>query len=162
MESALSEGCRTIEVAELHRVTLGVGRYSSLAVAVEVGRIADLEVGHRTAVVGIGLGAVLLHKVAVGREDNLVAVDSGYEEELHMAAEEEGTPVVGGMDCVEKVRMVIVEVVGSPGCTGPAVHILPAAGGTEAVDPVRLLHLADSRRVGPRSGLPAHILEKVR
>ncbi len=149
-------------MAELHRVTLGVGRYNSLAVAVEVGHIADLEVVHRTAVVGIDLGVVLLHKVAVGREDSLAAVDSGYGEELHMAAEEEGIPVVGGMDCVEEVRMMIVEVEGSTGCTGPAVHILPAAEATEAVDPVRLLHLADSPRVGPRSGLPAHILEKVR
>lgn len=161
MESALSEGCRTIEVAELHRATLGVGRYNSLAVAAEVGHIAALEVVHRTAVVGIGLGAVLLHKVAVGSEDNLAAVDSGYGEELHMAAEEEGIPVVGSMDCVEKVRMMIVGV-GSPGCTGPAVHILPAAEVTEAVDPVRSLHLADSRRVGLRSGLPAHILKRVR
>ena len=75
----------------------------------------------------------------------------------------EGIPVAGGMDCVEELRMVIVGMVGSPDCTGPAVHILLAAAEVaEVADLVRLLHLADTLRVAPRSGLPAHILEGMR
>lgn len=42
MESALSEGRRKIEVAELHKVTLGVGHHKCFAVVVEVVHIADL------------------------------------------------------------------------------------------------------------------------
>ena len=76
MESALSEGCRTTGEAELHRVTLGVGRHKSLAVVVEVVHIADLEEEYYGAVGGIDLGAVVLRTVAVG-EDTLAAVDLG-------------------------------------------------------------------------------------
>ena len=43
VESALSEGRRKIEVAELHKVTLGVGHHKCFAVVVEVVHIADLE-----------------------------------------------------------------------------------------------------------------------
>ena len=39
--------------------------------------MAGLEEGHCTAVVGIGLGVVLLHKVAVGEEDSPAVVDLG-------------------------------------------------------------------------------------
>lgn len=60
-------------MAELHRVTLGAGHYRSLVVVAEGVRMADLEEGHHTAVVGIGLGAVVLRKVAVGK-DTLAAV----------------------------------------------------------------------------------------
>ena len=72
-------------------VMLGVGRYSSPAVMVEVDHTAGSEEGHHTAVVGTGLGVVVLHKMTVGEEDTLVAVNFGYAEE--------GTLVVGGMDC---------------------------------------------------------------
>lgn len=152
-------------MVELRRATLGVGQQNCLAVVVEVGDMADLEEGHRTGVVGIGLGVVLLlHKVAVGKEDSPAVVDLSYEEEDHMAAVGvEGIPVAGGMDCVKELRMVVVGMVGSPGYTGPAVHILLAAAEvTEAADLVRSLHLADTLRVAPRSGLPARILEGVR
>lgn len=82
MESALSEGCRRTGEAELHRVTLGVGRHNSLGVVAEVVHIAGLEeeyyvaVGYHVAVGGIVLGAVVLRTVAVG-EDTLAAVDLG-------------------------------------------------------------------------------------
>lgn len=55
------------------------------------------------------------------------------------AAEVEGMLVVGGMDCVVGLRMVVVEVVGSPGCTDPGLNVHLAAGAeTEAADLVRL------------------------
>ena len=76
MESALSEGCRRTGEAELHRVTLGVGRHKSLAVVVEVVHIAGLEEEYFVAWGGTGLGAVVLRTVAVG-EDTLAAVDLG-------------------------------------------------------------------------------------
>lgn len=92
--------------------------------------------------VGIGLGAVVLRKVTVGREDALAAVDLGSEEEPHKAAEVEGILAEEGMDCEKELRTVVVGVVGSPDCNGPAVHILPAAAAaaavTEAADLVRL------------------------
>lgn len=88
--------------------------------------------------VNIGLGAVVLRKVTVGRED-LAAVDLGFEEEPHKAAEVEDILAAEGMDCEKELRTVVVGAVGSPGCNGPAVHILPAAAAvTEAADLVRL------------------------
>lgn len=126
-----------IEVAEPHRVMLAVGRHNSLAVEVGLVHKAGLKVGHYTAAVGTGLGAVVLRKVAVEKEDSLAAVDICYGEELHMAAAEaEDTLVVEGMDCVKQLGMVVVGVAGSHGCTGPAVRMLPGAV-TEAADPVR-------------------------
>ena len=80
-------------------VMLGVGRYSSPAVVVEVDHTAGSEEGHHTAVPDTDLGAVVLHKMIDGKEDTLVAVNLGYAEEVHMAAAEEGMLVVGGMDC---------------------------------------------------------------
>lgn len=133
MESALSEVCRRIEAAELHRVTLGVGRYTSLVVAAELVHMAGFEEGHHAAVVGIGLGAVVLRKAAVGK-DNLAAVELYYEEEVHMAAVE-----VEGMDYVMGLHMVVDVVEGIPGCTVPGLDIhLAAAAGKEAADLVRL------------------------
>lgn len=67
--------------------------------------------------VGIGLGAVVLRKVAAG-EDSLAAVGLNYGEEVRMAAAEvEGilVVVVEGMDYVKKLHMVVVGVVGNPG-----------------------------------------------
>ena len=134
-------------------VTLGVARHNSLAVEVEVEHSAGLEEGHRTAVVGIGLGAVVVHKMTVGKEDTLAAVGSGYEEGLRMAAAElEGMLVVEGMDCVKGPHMVAVAVVGNPGCTGLEVHILLDAAVREVADLVDTLHVAR---------LPVHILEQV-
>ena len=166
--SAQSEKFRRIGVVELHRAMLEV----------EPVHIADLEEGHRV-VVGIGLEAVVLRKVAAGVEDILAAVDLGYGEEVHKAsaedlghgeevhttaavdlgygeevhmavAEVEGIPVVGGMDYVEELRMVA------------GVRILPAAAVKEGADLVLLSHLADSLRVGPHSDLLAHIFEEAR
>lgn len=112
--------------------------------------------------VGIGLGAVVLRKVTVGREDALAAVDLGSEEEPHKAAEVEGILAEEGMDCEKELRTVVVGAVGSPGCNGPAVHILPAAAAvTEAADLVRLWHLVDTLRVELHPGHPAHSLEMV-
>ena len=134
-------------------VTLGVERHNSLAVEVEVDHTAGLEEGHRTAAVGIGLGAVVVHKMAVGEVDTLAAVGLGYEEELRMAAEHlEGMLVVGGMDCVKGLHMVAVAVVGNPGCTGLEVHNLLAAAVTEVADLVHTLRVAR---------LPVHTLEQV-
>ena len=148
MVSALSERWRRLGVAELHRVTLEVGRCKSLDVVVEPVRIADLEEGH-SVVVDIDLEAVVLRKVAVGVGGSLAAVDLGYGEEVHMAAAEvEGILVVGGMDCVKELRMVL-----------GGVHILPAAAVKEAADRVLLSHLVDTLRVGRRSDPLAHILE---
>lgn len=123
---------------ELHRVKLGVGRHKSLAVVVELVRIVDLEEGHHTAVVGNGFEEVALRKVAVEMTGALAAVGLGYEEHVHMAAAEvEGILVVAGKDCAKELRMVFVGVVGSPGCTGPAVHThYVAAAVTEAADQV--------------------------
>lgn len=89
--------------------------------------------------VDIGLGVVALRKVAVGK-DTLAAVDLGYGEEHHMAdAEMGGILVVVSMDCVKELRMVVVGVVGSPGCTGPAVDMRSvAAAVTAAASLVRL------------------------
>ena len=149
--SVLFERCRRTGVAELHRVMLEVGRCKSLVVVVEPVHIVDSEEGH-SVVVGIGLEAVVLRKIAVGVEDSLAAVDLGYGVEVHMAAAEvEGIPlVVGGMDYVKELRMVV------------GVHILPAAAVKEAADQILLSHLADSLRVGHRSDLLAHILEGAR
>lgn len=125
-----------IEVAEPRRVMLAVGRHNSLAVEVGLVHKAGLKVGHYTAAVGTGLGAVVLRKVAVEKGDTLAAVDICYGEELHMAAAEaEDTLVVEG-DCVKQLGMGVVGVAGSHGCTGPAVRMLPGAV-TEAGDPVR-------------------------
>ena len=134
-------------------VTLGAGRHNSLAVEVGVGHTAGLKEGHRTAVVGIGLGVGVVHKMTVGKEDTRAAVGLGYEEGLRMAAAElEGMLVVGGRDCVKELHMVAVAVVGNPGCTGLEVHILLAAAATEVADLVHTLRVAR---------LPAHILERV-
>ena len=125
-------------MAEPRRVTLGVEHHNSLAVVVEVGHMVDLEEGHHTAAMGIGLGEEVLRRVAVGKEGIHGFVGLGYGEELHMAAAGvEGMLVVEDMDCVKALHMVVVAVVGSPGCTGLGVYTL---------------------RV-PRYGLPAHILE---
>lgn len=128
---------------------------------VEAVRIAGLEEEHRTAVVHIALEAVVLRMVTVEGEGTL-PVDWDYEEEVRMAAAEaEGTLVVEaveGMDCVKGLRMVVAEVVGSPGYTGPAVHTLPvAAAVTEAADLIPSYHPANTLRGGPRSVPLAHI-----
>lgn len=134
-------------------VTLGVERHNSLAVEVVVDHTAGLKEGHCTAVVDIGLVAAVVHKVAVGKEDTLAAVDLGYEEELHTAAEHlEGMLVVEGMDCVKGPHMVAVAVVGNPGCTGLEVHILLVVAVRGVADLVHTLHVAR---------LPAHTLELV-
>ena len=120
-------------------VMLGVGRYRCHAV-VEVAHIAGWQEGRYIAVEGIGLGVVVLRKVTVGKEDKFAAVDLGYEVEVHKAAAEvEGILVVGGTDCVKELRTLVVEVVDSHGCIGPALHILHAAAvATEAGDLARL------------------------
>lgn len=131
----------------------------------EEDRIAGLEEEeHHTAVVCIGLEAVVLRTVTVEKDDTLTAVDWDYGEEVHMAAAEvEGILVVEDTDCVKELRMVVAGVAGSPGCIGPGAHILPvAAAVTEAADLVRSSHLADTLRGGPRSVLLAHILEGAR
>lgn len=110
----------------------------------ELDHTAGLKEGHRTAVEGTGLGAVVVHKMAAGEEGNLAAVDLGYGEEVHTAA------VEGGTDCVKELRMVAVVVVDSPGCIGSGVGILPAAGMMEVADLVHTLPVA-------HQGLPAHI-----
>ena len=125
-------------MVEPRRVTLGVEHHNWLAVVVEVGHMVDLEEGHHTAAMSIGLGEEVLRKMAVGEEDSHAAVGLGYGEERHMvAAGMECILVVGDMDCVKALRMVVVAVVGSPGCTGLGVYTL---------------HV-------PHYGLPAHILE---
>ena len=75
---------------------------------------------------GVGLAGVVVHKVAVGKVGTLAAVDSGYEEEAHMAAGVEDILVAEGMDYVKGLHKAVVGVVGSSGCTGPAAHILRA------------------------------------
>ena len=77
MVSAPSEGCRKIGVVEVHRVMLGAGRHNFPAVVVGLGHIADLKEGHYIAVMGTGLGAmVVAHKGAV-REDIRADEDLG-------------------------------------------------------------------------------------
>ena len=89
--------------------------------------------------VGIGFGAVVVHKAAVGGEGILAAVDCGYGEEVHMAvAAVEGMLVVGDMDCVRRHRKVAV---GNPGCTGFGVDILPAAAVMEVAGLVHVLRV---------------------
>lgn len=128
-----------------------VGRYSYSAVAVELDHTAGLKEGHRTAVESTGLVAVVVHKMAAGKEGTLAAVDLGYGEEAHMAAAEvEGMLVVGGMDCVRRLRTVAVVVVDIPGCIGFGMGILPAAAVMEVGDLVHTLPVA-------HQGLPAHI-----
>ena len=87
--------------------------------------------------VGIGFGAVVVHKTAVGEEGILAGVDCGYGEEVHMAvAAVEGMLVVEDMDCVRRHRKVAV---GNPGCTDFGVDILPAAAVMEVADLVYVL-----------------------
>ena len=87
--------------------------------------------------VGIGLGAVVAHKIAVGEGGILADVDCGYGEEVHMAAAAvEGMVVVGDMDCVRSYRMVAV---GTPDCTGFGVDILPSAAVMVVAALVRIL-----------------------
>lgn len=132
-------------------VRLEAVRYNYSAVVVELDHMAGLEWGHRTAVEGTCLGAVVVHKRVAGNEGTLAAEDLGYEEEVHMAAEEvEGMLVVGGMDCLKELRMVAVVVVDSPGCIGFGMGILPAAAMIEVGDLVHILPVA-------HQGLPAHI-----
>ena len=89
--------------------------------------------------VGIGFGVVVVHKVAVGEEDILAAVDWRYGEEVHMAAAAvERMLVVGDKDCVRRHRMVAV---GNPDCTGFGVDILLAAAVMEVADLVRILRV---------------------
>ncbi len=132
-ESALSEEPHRIGVVGLRKAMLGAGRHNSLAVVeVEVGYTAGLEEGHRTAVVGIGLGGVVPHRIAVGEDTR--GVDLDYGGELRTAAAEgEGTLVVGDMDCVKKVRTAVAAV-GSSGCTGLAGDILPVGADRLVVD----------------------------
>ena len=86
--------------------------------------------------VGIGLGAVVVHKAAVGEEGILAAGDWGCGEEVHMAAAAvEGMLLVGGMDCVRRHRMVAVD----PDCTGFGGDILPVAAVVEVADLVHIL-----------------------
>ena len=73
---------------------------------------------------GVGFAGVVVRKVAVGKVGTLAAVDSGYEEEAHMAAGVEDILVAEGMDYVKEHHKAVVGVVGSSGCTGPAAHIL--------------------------------------
>ena len=88
---------------------------------------------------GIGFGAVVVHKAAVGEEGGiLAAVDWRYGEEVHMAVAVEGTLVVGDMDCARRHRKVAV---GNPDCTGFGVDILPAAAVMEVADLVRILRV---------------------
>ena len=166
--SALSEKFRRIGVVELHRVMLEV----------EPVHIADSEGDN--VVVGIGLEAVVLRKVAVGLEDILAAVDLGYGEEVHTASaedlghgEEVHTTAAVDLGYGEEVHMaaaevegILVVVVGDMDYVKElrmvvGVHILPAAAVKEAADLVLLSHLADSLRVGRRSDLLAHILAHV-
>ena len=86
--------------------------------------------------VGIGFGAVVVHKTAVGEEGILAAVDCGYGEEVHMAAAAVEGMLVGDMDCVRRHRKVAV---GNPGCTGFGVDILPVAAVMEVADLVHIL-----------------------
>ena len=135
-------------------VMLGVGHYSSLAVAVEPDHTAGWKEGHRTAVVGSGPEVVVLHKVPVGEEDILAAVDSGCGEEVRMAAGVEDRLVVGGTDCVKEVRMVAVVVAGNFDYTGFVVHNLPAAAVTAAADlghTLRVPHILEEVRQAHRS-----------
>ena len=74
--------------------------------------------------VGVGLVGVVVRRVAVGMVGILAAVDSGYEEEAHMAAGVEDILVAEGMDYVKGLHKVAVVVVDSSGCIGPAAHIL--------------------------------------
>lgn len=107
---------------------------------------------------GTGLGAVVVHKIAAGKEGTLAAVDLGYEEEVHMAAAEvEGMLVVEGMDCVKDPRMVAVVVADSPGCIGFGVGILPVAAVMEVADLVHTLpaHIHDG--VGQTHRSPAGV-----
>ena len=134
----MSESDHRFGVAEPGLVTLEVGRYCFLALVVALYRMADLLEGPRTAVGGIGLGVVVIRKVAVG-EDNLAAVDWRYGEEVHMAAAAvERMLVVEDKDCVRRHRMVAV---GNPDCTGLGVYILPAAAVMEVVDLVGILRV---------------------
>ena len=129
---------------------LGAGHHNFHAVAVEVRHIDDLKEGHYIAVVGTGLGAVVVHKGSF-EEDIRAAEDLGYEAEPRMAAAEgKDTLVVEDMDCVKELRRVAVAGVDTRGYTDPAPHILPAAGVMEVVVLVHTL------RVGAR------ILEGVR
>ena len=90
--------------------------------------------------VGIGFGAVVVHKAAVGEEGMFAAVYWGYGEEVRMAgAGVEGMLVVGDMDCVRRHRKVAV---GNPGCTGFGVDILPAAAVMEVADLVHILRVS--------------------
>ena len=89
--------------------------------------------------VGIGLGAVLAHKTAVGEGGILAVVDCGYGEEVHMAAAAvEGMVVVGDMDCVRRYRMVAV---GNSDCIGFEVDTLPAAAVMVVADLVCILRV---------------------
>ena len=74
--------------------------------------------------VGVGLAGVVVRRVAVGKMGTLAAVDSGYEEEAHMAAGVEDILVAEGMDYVKGLHKAVVGVVGSSGCAGPAAHNL--------------------------------------
>ena len=88
---------------------------------------------------GIGLGAVLVHRTAVGEEGILAVVDYGYGEEVHTAAAAvEGMVVVGDMDCARRYRMAAV---GNPDCTGFGMDILPAAAVMVVADLVRILRV---------------------
>ena len=81
---------------------------------------------------------VVVHKVAVGEEGILAAVDWRYGEEVHMAVAVEGMLVVGDMDCVKRHHKVAV---GIPDCTGFEVDILPAAAVMEVADLVHILRV---------------------
>lgn len=120
--------------------------------------------------VGVGLGGVVVRKVAVGKVGTLAAVDSGYEEDPHMAAGVEDILVAEGMDYVKGLHKAVVGVVGSSGCTGPAGHILrvelqhgfvahnPAMGEEEHHSPV----VEDSLAVGiPAVDIPEEDIDSV-
>ena len=159
VEFALFGNSRKIGMAEAHRVVLGVGHQNSLAVIVVFDHIADLEEERHTAVVGIDLGAVVLHRATVEGEGIHVAVDWGYGEQVRTiavegedshaavdsdcregfhttaaAAEEDDN--LGEMDCVEEVRMVVA-LEGSRDCIPPvAVDSLVADSLEEGIDSV--------------------------
>ena len=120
--------------------------------------------------VGVGLAGVVVRKVAVGEVGTLAAVDSGYEEEAHMAAGVEDILVAEGMDYAKGLHKAVVGVVGSSGCTGPAAHILreglqhgflahnPATGEEDHHSPV----VEDSLAVGiPAVDIPEEDIDSV-
>ena len=154
MELAQLESRCRVGLAVVRKAMLVVERHNFLDVAAELDHMVGL--AYYTVVVGVGLAGVVVRKVAVGKVGTLAAVDSGYEEEAHMAARVEDILVAEDMDYVKGLHKAVVGVVGSSGCTGPAAHTLrvglqrsflahnPAMGEEDHHSPV----VEDSRAVG--------------